>query len=56
MLVAQVVVIDSLSSIFIILAWYTSFLTKSFFATLLILLKSTGTGTNWSISNLSTLL
>ena len=56
MLVAQVVVTDSLSSIFIILALYTFFLIISFFAASLILLKSTGTGTNWSISNLSTLL
>ena len=46
MLVGQVVVIDSLSSIFIILALYISFLKKSFFAMSLILHQSTGTGTN----------
>ena len=33
---------------------YTSFLTTSFFTTSLNLLKSTGTGANLSISNLST--
>ena len=33
---------------------YTVFLTTSFFTTSLSLLKSTGTGTNLSISNLST--
>ena len=33
---------------------YTSFLTTSFFTRSLSLLKSTGTGTNLSISNLST--
>ena len=33
---------------------YTVFLTTSFFTTSLNLLKSTGTGTNLSISNLST--
>ena len=38
-----------------ILALYTSFLTK-FFTTSLSLFKSTGTGTNLSTSNLSTLL
>ena len=41
---------------FFILELYKSFLTTAFFATLLILLKSTGTGTNLSRSNLSTLL
>ena len=33
---------------------YTAFLTTSFFATSLSLLKSTGTGANLSMSNLST--
>ena len=33
---------------------YTCYLTTSFFTTSLSLLKSTGTGTNLSISNLST--
>ena len=41
---------------FWILALCTSFLTTSFFITSFSLLKSTGTGTNLSISNLSTLL
>ena len=36
--------------------YYKSFLTTSFFTTPLSLLKSTGTGTNLSISNLSTLV
>ena len=45
-----------LSSIFLISALYISFLTTSFFTTSLSLLKSTGTGTNLSTSNLSTLL
>ena len=44
-----------LSSIFFILALYTSFLTTSFFTTSLSLIKSTGTGTNLSTCNLSTL-
>ena len=39
-----------------ILALYKSFLTTSFFTTSLSLYKSTGTGTNLSVSNLSTLL
>ena len=39
-----------------ILTFYTSFLTTSFFTTSVSLLKSTGSGTNLSISNLSTLL
>ena len=49
----------SLASILFTLATnlsYTSFLTTSFFTTSLNLLKSTGTGTNLSISNLSTSL
>ena len=44
-----------LSSIFLILALYTSFLIKSFFTTSLSLLKLTGTGTDISTSNLYTL-
>ena len=55
-LVAKLVISGILSSIFFILALYTSFLTTSFFTTSLSLLKSTGTGTNLSTSNLSTLL
>ena len=55
-LVAKLVISGILSSIFFILALYTSFLTTSFFTTSLSLLKSTGAGTNLSISNLSTLL
>ena len=39
---------------FLILALYTSFLMTLFFTTSLSLLKSTGTGTNLSTSNLST--
>ena len=38
-----------------ILAFYTSFLTTSFFAASVSLLKSTGEGANLSTSNLSTL-
>ena len=41
---------------FLTLALYTSFLITSFFTTSLSLLKSTGTGTNLSASNLSSLL
>ena len=44
-----------LSSIFFILALFTSFLTTSFFTASLSLLKSTRTSTNPSTSNLSTL-
>ena len=55
-LVAKLVISDILSSIFLILALYTSFLTTSFFTSSLNLLKSTGAGTNLSSSNLSTLL
>ena len=51
---AKLVISGISSSIFFVLALYTSFLTKSFFTTLLSLLKSTGTGTNSSISNSST--
>ena len=49
-LVAKLVISGILSSIFFILALYTSFLTTSSFTTSLNLLKSTGTGKN----NLST--
>ena len=55
-LVAKFVISGILSSIFFILALYTSFLTTSFFTTLLSLLKSTGVVSNFPISNLSTLL
>ena len=55
-MVAKLVVSGILSSIFFILALYTSFLISSFFTTSLSLLKSTGTGTNLSTSNLSTLI
>ena len=51
--VTKLVVSGILPSIFLILALYTSFLTTSFFTALLRLLKSTGTGANLSISNLS---
>ena len=53
-LVAKLVISGILFSVFLILALYTSFLTTSFFTTSLSLLKSTGTGTNLSTSNLST--
>ena len=52
-LVAKLVISGILSSTFLILALYTYFLTTSFFTTSLSLIKSTGTGTNSSISNLS---
>ena len=55
-LAAKLVISGILSSIFFSLALYTSFLTTSFFTTSLSLLKSTGAGSNLSISNLSTLL
>ena len=45
-LVAKLVISGILSSIFFILALYTSFLTTSFFTISLSLLKSTGTSTN----------
>ena len=45
-----------LSSIFLILALHSSFLTTSFFTTLHSLLKSAGVVSNFPISNLSTLL
>ena len=47
-LVAKLVISGILSSIFLILALYTSFFATSFFTTSLGLLKSTGTGTNLS--------
>ena len=49
-LVAKLVISGILPLIFLILALCTSFLTTSFFTTLLSLLKSTGTGANLSIS------
>ena len=55
-LVAELVMSGILSSILLILALYTSFLTKSSFTISLSLLKSTGTGTNLSTSDLTTLL
>ena len=54
-LVATLVISGILSSIFFILTLYSVFLTTSFLTTLLNLIKSTGTGTNLPISNLSTL-
>ena len=54
-LVAKLVISGNLSSTFFILALYSFFLTTSFLSTLLTLLKSTGTGIDLSISNLSTL-
>ena len=54
--VAKFVISGILSSIFLILALYSVFLTTSFLTTLLSLLKSTGTGSNLPVSNLSTLL
>ena len=53
-LVAKLV-IGILSSMFFILSLYSVFLTTSFLTALFNLLKSTGTGTNLSISSLSTL-
>ena len=55
-LLAKVVTSDVLSSIFLIIAFYTSFLTTSFFITSLSLFKSTEIGTNLSTSKLSRLL
>ena len=55
-LVAKLVISGILSSIFFVLALYSVFLTISFLTALFSLLKSTGAGTNLSISNLSTLL
>ena len=55
-LIAKLVISRILSSIYLILALFTSFLTTSVAATSLSLLKSTGTGTNLSRSNLSTLV
>ena len=54
--VTKLVISGILSSIFLILALYTSFLTTLFFTASLRLLTSKGTGTNLSKSNLSTLL
>ena len=50
-LVAKLVISGIFSSISLILALHTSFLASLFFTTLLSLLKSTGAGTNLSISN-----
>ena len=55
-LVAKLLISGILFPIFLILALYTSFLTTSFFTTSYSQLKSIGTGTTLSISNLSTLL
>ena len=55
-LVAQLVMSGILCSIFLILALHTSFLMTSLFTTSLSLHKSTGTATNSTTSNLSTLL
>ena len=54
-LVAKLVISGISSSIFLILAFYTSFLTTSFFTTSLNSFKAAGTGTNLSTSNLSSL-
>ena len=54
-LVTKSLISGMLSSIFFILASYSVFLTTSFLTALLNLLKSTGIGTNLSISNLSIL-
>ena len=55
-LVANLVISGILSSIFLILALYSVFLTTPFCTTLHSLLKSTRTGASLSISNLSTWL
>ena len=55
-LVANLGISSILSLIFYILALYTPFLTTLFFTASVGLLKSTGTGTNLSTSNLSALL
>ena len=55
-LVAKLIMSGTSSSIFFILALYILFLTTSFFTASLNLIKSTGTGTNLSTSNLSNLL
>ena len=55
-LVAKLIILGILSSISLILASYTSFLTTSFFTASLSLLKSVGTDAYLSTSNLSTLL
>ena len=51
--VAKLEISGTLSSTFLILTSYTSFLTSSFFTTSLNLLKSTGAGNNLSKSYLS---
>ena len=50
-LVAKLEISDILSSIYLILPIYTSFMPTSLFTTSPSLLKSTGTGTNLSTSN-----
>ena len=55
-LAAKLVISSISSSIFLIWALYPVFLTNLFFITLVILLKSAGTGTNLSMPNWSTLL
>ena len=55
-LIANLVISGIFSPIFLILALYASFLTISTFTASLGLLKSTETGTNLSISHLSTVL
>ena len=55
-LVPTLVISGILSSMFLILPLYTSFLTTPFFTTSLTLIKPTGKGTNLSLSNLSALL
>ena len=52
-LVNKLVISGISSSILLILAFYTSFLTTSFFTPSLNSFKATGTGTNLSTSNLS---
>ena len=56
MLAAKLAISAILSSIFLILALYSSFLTTSFFTTSLSFLKLIGADTNLSTSNLSYLL
>ena len=51
-LVAKLVILGILSSIYLILTLYTSFLTTSIFTRSLSFLKSTGTGTTLSTTNL----
>ena len=55
-LVAKLAILGTLSSIFLILALHSVFLTTLFFITLFSLLKSNEVVSNFTISNLSTLL